>query len=253
MKLSAVIITYNEEEVIEECLRSVMPVAEEIIVVDSYSTDNTVQICERYGATVIKRKFDGFSNQKNFANAYARMEYILSIDADERLSPELHSSIKKVLINPACDAYEVNRLNNYCGRWIKHGTWYPDKKIRLWKNGTAKWEGALHEKLVISGTLCSLSGDLLHLGIKNREEHFKTIDRYSTIAAEDLFQRGKKVNVFHLLGKPAFVFLRSYFFRFGFLDGTAGLQIAKLSTYDMYLRYKKLHSLYQKTGRSEKT
>ncbi len=245
-KISAIIITFNEETNIRRCLDSVKDVVDEIVVVDSFSTDQTEVICKEYGVRFIQRKFDGYRDQKNFANAQAEYDYVLSLDADEALNLELKKSILKVKEEGlSADAYVFNRLNFFCGKAIKHGGWYPDKKIRLWNRTKGKWGGNnLHEIIDLEKdtSQSSLSGDLLHYSFTSVGQHIRQIDKFSDMKAELDFEVGKKSNIFKILFHPLVKFFLLYFVKLGILDGYYGLIIAINSAHFTFLRYVKLKS-----------
>lgn len=243
IKLSAVIITLNEERCIERCIDSLIDVADEIIVIDSYSTDSTVSICETKGARVIMHEFEGYVEQKNFAISQASFDYILSIDGDEELSPELKNSILKTKNFWKYEGYRMNCYSNYCGKWINHSGWYPDKKLRLFKKGSGRWEGrSLHERyeLFESKSLGFLKGDILHYSYYSIEQHMDKIDKYSDISSRAMFDEGKRFSVLNLLINPIVKFLINYIFRLGFLDGYYGLLICYSSARATFLKYYKL-------------
>jgi glycosyltransferase involved in cell wall biosynthesis len=249
-RLSVVIITYNEEKKIGRCLESVLEIADEIIVVDSFSTDSTKAICALYPVRFIGRQFHGYIEQKQFAFEQISHEYALSLDADEYLSKELIESIKKVKQNffPK-DGYIVDRFNNYCGQWIKHGDYYPDRKLRLWKKGTGNWGGENpHDKVLMNaGTTTSrLEGKLLHFSFATLEEHFAKMNKFSSVAAENLYKKGKGKNYFKLIFSPIWSFVNGYIFKLGFLDGAAGFTIARVNVWYTYMKYVKLIRLHQK-------
>lgn len=192
--ISAVIITHNEENNIEDCIKSLKGIVDEVIVVDSFSTDNTQQICERLGANFFQRKWEGYSSAKNWGNSLSKGNYILSIDADERLSEKLRSSIL-IHKHNLTGTYTFNRLTNYCGRWIKNSGWYPDKKTRIFPKEGSFWnENALHEKLVFTSQLQDtfLEGDLLHYSFSSIERHISKINNYTTIEASEAYKAGEK-------------------------------------------------------------
>ncbi|MCB0703072.1 MAG: glycosyltransferase family 2 protein [Candidatus Kapaibacterium sp.] len=246
IRFSAIVITYNEEKKIGNCLDSLVNVADEIIVVDSYSTDRTIEICKSKGAKVISQQFLGYANQKNFGIQEAKFDYIISLDADEVLSPELINSIKYISPTSFLSAYEVNRLTNYCGRWIKHGGWYPDPKIRIWKKGNAKWVGdGVHETLELADNtkIVKLKGDLLHFTTDTISQHIDQIQKFTTLAANELHRQGKKVSIAKILFNSWFKFTRDYVFRLGFLDGFYGFVVAFNSAFATYLKYLKLYNL----------
>src|SRR5688572_8633272 len=189
VKISVVIIAFNEERNIGRCIDSVAGVADEVVIVDSGSLDKTATIATDKGARVIQQDFLGYAGQKNFATSQAAYDHILSLDADEALSDELKRSILAVKNNWQHDGYWMSRLTNYCGSWIRHGGWYPDKKVRLYDRRLAKWGGAmLHEGIVIDESRCSqLSGDLLHYSFYSISDHLKVIDKYTEIQAQELY------------------------------------------------------------------
>lgn len=247
VKLSGVVITFNEEEKIARCIRSLLQVCDEVVILDSYSTDATCQIASDLGANVFKHKFDGHIQQKNRAITFASSPYILSLDADEELSQELIESIKKAKHNWSYDAYSMNRLNNYGGQWIRHGAWYPDKKFRLWDSRLGQWGGENpHDKFIInSGCKTShLKGNLLHYTMNGWEDLKNQTEKFSGIAAKAMFEKHKKVNIFQILFKTAFRFIKEYVFLLGFLDGKAGLNIALMDSKYVWLKYTKLQKLY---------
>jgi len=247
MQISAVIITYNEEENIERCIRSLDGIVKEIIVVDSFSSDKTVEIAKSNGAVVFQNKFKGYSDQKNFGISKCSSNFILSLDADECLSENLQISIKDVLKNKHADAYEMNRKNNYLGQWINYCGWYPDKKVRLFDKKKAKWnDNYVHEKVALNaGAIIGfLDGDILHYSIKDQAHHYRTIDRYSTLYAQMMHDKGKRGFVYIGVIKAMVKFLKLYFLKLGILDGLNGWRICKASAYSIYLRNKKCKDLY---------
>jgi len=247
ISISAVTVAFNEEQNIERCIRSLQNVADEIIVVDSFSTDRTKEICQALGVRFVQNKFDGYIEQKNFGLSLAQNEFVLSLDADEELSEVLRDSILEVKQNSTADGYTMNRLNNYCGRWIKHCGWYPDRKLRMAKRESAAWGGDNpHDKLILpNGTVIKhLSGDLLHYSFQTQAEYIKQQKKFAEISAMSYFKRGKKTTAFALLLSPLFKFLKDYFFNLGFLDGADGWIICTTATHVTYLKYKKLRALW---------
>jgi glycosyltransferase involved in cell wall biosynthesis len=221
-KISAVIITYNEESFIDKCLASIDGVADEIVVVDSFSTDRTEEICKKYNTRFIKHKFEGYRDQKNFAIRLASHENILSLDADEALSDDLRESILAVKDKWEYDGYLFNRRNNYCGKWIRHSEWYPDRQLRLFHANDGKWG---------------------HWPFTTLEDHNEKMKRYSQIGAEEFHKAGKKANIFtpyiHLL----WGFFRSYIIKGGFLDGHDGYLICSIYAKTAFNKYKQLRQL----------
>ncbi|MBU3658680.1 MAG: glycosyltransferase family 2 protein [Flavobacteriales bacterium] len=248
MKLSVVIITFNEEKNIERCLLSVQDLADEVLVVDSFSKDKTLAICEKYQARVIQNPFEGHIQQKNFAMNQAAYDWILSLDADEALSEELAAAIKQVKSaeKPEVNLYEMNRLTNYCGAWVKHCGWYPDTKIRFVNRKFAKWGGVNpHDKLegIKKEKIEFLKGDILHYSYYTKEDHLKQIEYFSKIAAGELVKQGKNVGHFTIYLKMAAQFFKSFVLKKGFLDGKTGWQISKLSAFATYRKYSLLRTL----------
>ena len=246
MKISAVIITLNEEGNIARCLDSLKNVADEIIILDSFSQDNTEKIARAYGVKFIKKAWEDFSRSKNFANEQATNDYILSVDADEALSDELVSAIMDLKKGEVLDGYVVNRRTSYCGKWIRHCGWYPDKKLRLWNKKKGGWEGAIHEhvQLLSGAKIKGLKGDLLHFAFNSISEHIETANRYSEIAAKDALMRGRKAGLIKdVILNPLAIFLRKYFLQLGFLDGYHGYVICRISAFANFLKYSKLRSM----------
>jgi len=243
VQFSAVIITYNEERNIARCLDSVKDVAAEIVVVDSFSNDKTEEICRGYGVRFIQNSFRGHIEQKNFALDQARHDFVLSLDADEALSSTLINALRNLPDVPLVDGYSFNRLSNYCGKWIKHGSWYPDVKMRLFNRNRTRWSGINpHDKAEFTqaGKCKHLEGDILHYTYNTVEEHIGKLDYFSTIAAKAYYERGKKASLFNLWINPSFAFFRDYFLRLGFLDGYYGWLIARLTAYYTFQKYAKL-------------
>lgn len=244
--LSVVIITYNEEKNIGRCLDSVKDVADEIVVLDSYSTDATVQIAESKGATVYRQKFAGYISQKNKALELATHHYVLSLDADEALDETLKMSILKAKEGFAFRAYKMNRCANYRGSFIRHGSWYPEAKVRLFDRRFLRWGGFdPHDRVIVPSNVavCPLKGDLLHYICESVDEHKKRNDNFSTIAARSLYRLGKKTNWLKIVASPTWSFLNAYLFRAGFLNGYNGLMIAYHQARYHFLKYAKLYSL----------
>jgi len=245
IKITAVIITYNEEKNIGRCLASLKKVADEIIVVDSFSTDNTKTICESYDVKFISQEWLGYAGSKNVGNNLANHPYILSIDADEEVSPDLANTInllKRKKLNGRV-AFELKRLTNYCGYWVGHCGWYPDAKVRLFPKDKARWVGdKVHETLEIDKDILvtRLTGDLFHYSYYSVEQHIATIEKYTSLGAEDLFNRGKSTSKSIAVIKAIVRFVRMYVFQSGWLDGWAGWMICKNSAYGVWLKYHKL-------------
>ena len=240
--LSAIIITYNEERNIERCLLSLQGVADEIIVLDSFSNDRTEQIATKFNVKFIQRNWEGYSDSKNYANNLASNNLVLSIDADECVSDELKHSIHYFKQQNNMQFASMNRLTNYCGNWIRHCGWYPDKKIRIFNKQEASWQGTLHETLHIQKKekIEHLKGDLLHYSYYTKEDHDKQIEKFTSIAANEAFSHGKKSNYMLAYISAAVKFIQSYIIRLGFLDGHAGFLVCKRSAYASYLKYYKI-------------
>ena len=247
MKLSVVIITFNEEQNIGRCIDSVKNIADEIIVLDSLSTDKTVEIAESKGARVIPQPFLGYIQQKNKALSYATGDYVLCLDADEAVNSVLETSIKnvKALPNPG-PAYNMNRSTHYCGKFIKHGTWYPDRKLRLFQRPLGYWGGTNpHDKILLKSEhpIKRLKGDLLHYSYDTIEEHAQQNNRFSSISAESLFQEGKRTNIFKIVIHPFWAFILAYIIRVGFLDGFYGFVVAVHVAQLSFLKHVKLYQI----------
>ena len=242
-KLSVVIITYNEQENIATCIKSVASVADEIVVLDSFSTDRTQLICESLGATFFQHNFDGHIQQKNRVITYASHNLVLSLDADEALSEELAASILEVKRNRQAEGYKFNRLNHYCGKPVWHGGWYPDSKLRLWEKTEGEWAGINpHDEFFMhkGARIQKIKGDLMHYTFHTYEQHLEQVRKFAFIKAEQAQLKGKKSNYITLLFKPIYVFIRSYFLKFGFLDGFNGVLIAVNSAYGFFLLHVKM-------------
>ncbi|MDA0327306.1 MAG: glycosyltransferase family 2 protein [Bacteroidetes bacterium] len=248
IKLSAVIITFNEAEHIDKCLSSLEFVADEILVIDSFSTDLTKEICEQYNVRFVEQKFLGYKEQKNFAMSKARFNYILSLDGDEALSKQLKNSILEIKNNWTLDGYYCNRLNNYCGQWIKYSDWYPDRKLRLFKKNAGEWKGINpHDsfKLYHGRKSGRLKGDLLHWIYRDYKEHREKVERFSSIAAQSYYDLGIKSSFMKIIWRPSWAFLKAYLFRRGFLDGKNGWLISKETFNVTYLKYIKLRKIWK--------
>ncbi len=246
MKLTVAIITYNEERNIERCLQSVVGLADEILVVDSFSTDRTESICKKYSVRFITHPFEGHIQQKNYALNQAQGEWVLSLDADEALDSTLYQAIQAIKSTASLDGYSMNRLTNYCGKWVHHCGWYPDTKLRLVKKGKAQWTGINpHDKLTLNSgeSPGHLPGDILHYSYYTREDHLKQIEYFGDIAAKELHARGKTINTAMIYTKVIAQFIKSYLLKLGFLDGATGFEISRLSAYATYRKYQKLKAL----------
>lgn len=248
--ISVVIITYNEERNIARCLESVKEIADDVVVVDSFSTDATESICKANGARFVQHKFDGHIEQKNWAIAQAKFPHILSLDADEALDEQLKKSILQVKNNWIFDGYRMSRLTNYCGKWIHHSDWYPDRKLRLWDSRKGKWGGINpHDKYELNNPKSKtglLKGDILHYSYYTIDEHYKQANYFTDIMSKALFEKGKRANWFSIYINPIVKFINTYFFRLGFLDGYYGFVVCKITAYSTYLKYSKLKAIENK-------
>lgn len=256
IKISAAIITFNEEKKIEACIQSLLGVADEILVVDSFSSDRTESICRKYDVRFVKNFFGGYIAQKNYAMNLAKHDFILSLDADERLSEQLKASISEVKKNWGdVDGYSFNRYNNYCGKWMNYGGWYPDRKIRLWDRRKGQWGGVdPHDNVMLEGSkVKKLNGDILHFSYLTVHEHLTQILRFSEIAARAKYLRGEQPNAaLNVFISPFFRFIKSYFFQFGFLDGYYGFVYCAVASASTFFKYLRLHEYYKKGLPKEK-
>jgi glycosyltransferase involved in cell wall biosynthesis len=241
LAISAILITYNEQSDLPDALESLRGVADEIVVVDSGSTDRTGELAREFGARVVSRPFSNFGDQKNFAAGQAAHDWLLSLDADERLSGALREAIagwKKT--EPDCVAYEINRKPNYLGAWIRHSGWYPEYCVRLYRRDSARFVGALHESVQVNGRVGRLRGEILHYTIRSLREHYAKMEAFTTRAAEDLYARGRR----HWRGgmwlASPWTLVQRFFFQLGFLDGYRGALIAWTSARYVWLKYRKL-------------
>jgi glycosyltransferase involved in cell wall biosynthesis len=240
VKISATIITHNEERDLPRAIES-LRCADEIVVVDSGSTDRTVELATKLGARVVESAWQGYANQKNFAADQAAHDWILSLDADESLSEALEAELwqwKKR--TPDRDAYTMPRLAQYLGRWIHHSGWYPDRKIRLYDRRKARWEGEyVHESVKVTGAVGHFESNLLHFTCDSLSEHLKTMDRYTTLAAEQILASRVEVTWGRLILEPVWTFFSTYILKLGFLDGIEGLAIANMAALYNFLKYAK--------------
>lgn len=250
IKLSGVIITFNEERNIKRCLESLVGVVDEIVVIDSYSTDKTKEICQTFNVTFIEQKFLGYVEQKNFALKQATNNYIVSLDGDEYLSEELQQSILKLKQNWTHDGYYCNRFNNFCGQWIKHSDWYPNRKLRVFDKREAYWDGhKIHENIAFNSKeskIGFLKGDILHITYQTYSEFNKKTEYFSTLSAEAYFEKDKTSNFLKIVFNPSWAFFKAYFLRLGFLDGINGFVICVQTANITFLKYTKLYELQKK-------
>jgi len=250
--ISVVIITFNEEKNIGRCLRSVQDIADEIVVVDSFSTDRTEAICREFGARFVQHPFEGHIQQKNYAITQAAYPHVLSLDADEALSDELRESIRQVKEDWTHDGYSFNRLTRYCGKWIRHSGWYPDRKLRLWDARKGKWAGVNpHDRYELEkgSTRGYLKGDLLHYSIESIHQHLKTVNSFSEAGARALYEKGAKSSTLKILVKATAKFIRNYILKRGFLDGYYGYLICRISAFSTLIKYAKLKEMRRQQER----
>ncbi|HUK37013.1 MAG TPA: glycosyltransferase family 2 protein [Vicinamibacterales bacterium] len=242
--VSVTIITKNEAADIADALASV-DWADERIVVDSCSTDDTAAIAGRHGARVVAREWAGYVAQKNYAASLARNDWILSLDADERVTPELARNIQQTLrTEPADRGYRMPRVTFYLGRWIRTTDWYPDDQLRLYDRRAAKWSGRyVHEGVSVKGSVGRLRGELEHYAYRDMAEHLATIDHYTTLAAKQMFEEGRRAGTWELAILPQLAFIRNYLLKSGFRDGHVGLVISALNKYYVFLKFAKLREL----------
>jgi glycosyltransferase involved in cell wall biosynthesis len=242
--ISATLITYNEEHNIAGALES-LAWADEIVVVDSGSRDATLEICRRFTDRIIHRGWTGYVDQKNFAVEQARHDWIFSLDADERSSPQLRSEIqelaRKGFRNPG---YKIPRAALFMGRWVRHGDWYPDYQLRLFDRRSGRWEGGrIHESVKTSGNPEFLRGEIYHFSYRSLSDYLRRLETYSGLAALDYQEKGKSASLFKLLGNPIAAFLRAYLLKCGFLDGSPGFVVAVLGAVSVFFKYAKLYEL----------
>ena len=243
-KLSVTIITKNEEKNIERCLKSVKW-ADEIIVVDSGSVDNTIKICEQYNCKIIKSEWLGFGLTKRKAVSYAKNDWILSIDADEQITPELKIKIEKILENPQFKSYDIKRISYYLGKQIEHCGWNHDFPLRLFNKDFGNFNDKIvHESVDISGKKDRICQPMLHFTYPTIESHFKKMDQYSTLGAQTLFGKNRTSTVFEAILRGFFKFIKMYFIQLGFLDGEKGFVLCQNSAIGVYLKYLKLWKIH---------
>jgi glycosyltransferase involved in cell wall biosynthesis len=246
-KLTVTVITLNEADRIEECLESV-GWADEIIVVDSGSTDGTPALARHHGARVIIRDWPGYSPQKNFAAAEAANDWILSLDADERVTPELATEIRQTLATqPTVAGFRMPRVTWHLGRWIRTTDWYPDFQLRLYDRRRARWaDRRVHESVTVDGPAGRLRHDLQHYAYRDLAHHHRTMERYTMLAAEEMQAAGRRANAFDLAVHPFAAFLRNYLFRAGVLDGMPGFIVSVMNAYYVFLKFARLWELERK-------
>lgn len=242
--ISATIITHNESANIARAIRSLSS-ADEIVVIDSDSTDGTREIAAGLGARVITHTFEGFAAQKNISSAHAQNDWVLSLDADEELDPRAQAAVLEWKQSvPSATGYQFARRAQYLGRWILHSGWYPDYKLRLFDRRQGQWEGAyVHESVVVNGPVATLPGEILHYTCNSLEEHRQRIEFYTDLAAQEMLERGESVSFLQRTLGPPWIFFNSYLFRLGLLDGTPGYLIAKMASQYVRRKYAKLEEI----------
>ncbi|MGM9571619.1 MAG: glycosyltransferase family 2 protein [bacterium] len=239
-KISALVLTYNEEDRIADCLKS-LSFADEIIVVDSGSTDGTLEIVRQYTPYIFNQPWLGFSGQRNFGLQKCHGEWILLLDADERIESGLALEIKEKLShNTEYSAFYLPRKAMFLGKWIKHAGWYPDYVCRLIKNGAGYYENLVHENLVISGKAGRMKGAIVHFGHRNMNHFIEKMNQYTSLGAEGMAEKGRKAGITACLFRPLWAFFRMYILKRGFLDGTEGFVVSTYHAYNVFLKYAKL-------------
>jgi glycosyltransferase involved in cell wall biosynthesis len=246
IKLSAVIITFNEEHNIERCLKSLEGVVDEIVVIDSFSTDKTEEICKRYNVTWIQNPFKGHIEQKNYALEKATFDHVLSLDADEALNDELRTEILKIKANFSADGYYFNRLTHYVDQWIYRCGWYPDQKLRLFNKKRGTWSGVNPHDIISMDTNSNtqkLSGNILHYSYDTISDHINQTNKFTTIAAKAAYEKGVRSSNFKIVTRPMLKFVKDYFLKMGFLDGRYGFIICCINSLSALLKYSKIKEL----------
>jgi glycosyltransferase involved in cell wall biosynthesis len=250
-RISAVLITYNEEEKIQRALESLQAVSDEIVVVDSHSTDATVESCSRYTDRVLTKSWQGYRDQKQFATDQASHEWVLSLDADEALSSQLEEEIlhwKEQDNN--FEGYYLPRKTFFMGRWIEHTTWYPDWQLRLFRKSCGRWGGGrVHESFRVTGPTARFKGQIYHHTYASFSEYLEQLERFSSLAARDRFEEGQRAQWFNVLFHPPAIFLKNYLLRLGFLDGKPGLAVSILAAVSSLFKYLRLWEIQSGTAK----
>jgi (heptosyl)LPS beta-1,4-glucosyltransferase len=251
VRISTAIITLNEEQNIIRALESVAW-TDEVIVIDSGSSDQTVDICQEWGARVIAGKFDGYVRSKNRALRHTKGDWVLSIDADEEVTPELRKEIEQIIADDkAADGYRIPRKNHYLGKWVKHCGWYPDYQLRLWRRDSGQWVGGrVHERVNVNGEVRKTNAALNHFTYHTLEEHIIRMNKYAGLHANDRFDEGKRTSYISLLFAPLFQFIKLYLLRLGVFDGLHGLMVSSMGSYYAFLKKAKLIELQLKQKKS---
>jgi glycosyltransferase involved in cell wall biosynthesis len=241
-KLTALILTYNEEDNIKDCLDSIKWV-DKIIVIDSFSEDKTKEICLQVEKVdFYEKEFEDFASQRNFGLEKVETDWVFVIDADERVTPELRKEIEKVLENPKVEGFEMPRKNFFLGKWIKYCGWYPDYTLRIFKS-KYRYQGLVHESPQIENRIKKLENPFIHYTYKNLKSYIDKMNQYTTLDAKKKFQAGKSAGIFYILIRPFFEFIKKYIIKKGFLLGSQGLILSILSTYYQFLKSVKLWEL----------
>jgi len=238
--VSVYVLTYNNRRTIERCLKSLIW-AEELVVVDSFSNDGTFEICQQYTDRAYQQEWRGHRGQYQSAQDLTTRDWVMFVDADEEVPPELEEEIREQLKGEKkdIDGFFIYRRTFYLGRWIRYGGWYPDGEIRLYRRDRGRWEGGLHAKVVVDGKIGILENQYLHYTYQDISDQIRTVDKYSQIAAEDLFKSGRKFSFFKMLFHPPFRFIKEYLFKMGFRDGLPGLIIIVSTMYYVFVKYAK--------------
>lgn len=256
MKISFCLITLNEEANLRRCLQSCADLADEIVILDSGSVDATSTIAREFGARFEQQDWLGYVGQKNAVLSRARNDWVFSIDADEELSCALRDEVRALcdrVVDPECSGFSMPRCVLYEGRWIRHGDWYPDRLLRLFRKSRARFEGAkVHERLECSGPIESLKGELHHYSFRDAADHWARCEKYARLWAESQFENGRNVSRFSAHSHAFFRWLRSFILRRGFLDGGRGLQIANYSAREVFLKYQWLREMNRSSAQRRK-
>ena len=238
-ELGALVLTNNEADNIEDCLSS-LSWLDEIVVIDSYSEDNTVELAREYTNKVYQHEFEDFASQRNFGLEKLSTSWVLVVDADERVTPELAAEIKEVLTNPQAEGYRIPRKNYFLGRWIKYCGWYPDYTLRLFKRAGNKYSGLVHEGVEITGRVEELANPLLHYTYRSLTHYISKLNHYTSLSAEKKYQLGQNKGMTYIFLRPIVEFIKKYILRKGFLLGAHGLILSILLSYYSFLKYAKL-------------
>lgn len=250
-KIAAFVLTHNEEKHIAQCLETLQWV-DEIIIIDDYSQDRTVDIARTFGVKVYERELDSFSAQRNFALEQCNAEWVLVVDADERVTGQLASEIKSVVEQQTgAGAFRIPRQNHFLGRWVKGCGWYPDYSLRLFRRSGAKYEGAVHEHLHVQGDIKTLHNALKHYTYESIEQYVRKIDKYTTMAAGEMLQKGKRASMTDVVARPVFSFVKFYVLKRGFQEGIEGFLVSAFSCFYVLLKYAKLFYI-ARANRSQK-